>query len=249
MRFLTKVNLSGLATWALLAVGCQQILGIGDRHLGQQDAAVQPDSAAQRDAREAGSIEDALVGDGSPADAPPTSDGGDAASTCPAEMVYVAAAGVCIDRYEASPVGVGEAASVALVMPWTVVSCDEAAAACQLVGKRLCEDSEWTAACQGVTVSTYPYGDTYNPTVCNGSGHTAGVPVPTGSMSQCEGGYAGLHDLSGNVAEWTAKSSGLCHARGGSFYDDATTLRCDAVFSAASSNYALNIGFRCCRAP
>jgi formylglycine-generating enzyme required for sulfatase activity len=164
-------------------------------------------------------------------------------------MVYVAAAGVCLDRYEASPVGVGEAASVADVMPWTSATCDEAAAACQQADKRLCEDSEWTAACQGATLSTYPYGDTYNPTVCNGSGHTAGVPVPTGSMSLCEGGYAGLHDLSGNVAEWTAKSGGSCNARGGSFTSDATALRCDASFSAASTEYAFDVGFRCCRAP
>lgn len=87
-----------------------------------------------------------------------------AAPPCPAEMVHVAAppaplAPYCIDRYEAPNVAGGDA----LVM-YTFV---EAEAWCVARQKRLCFDDEWQHACEGPNKTTYPYGNTHQPGVCN----------------------------------------------------------------------------------
>lgn len=76
---------------------------------------------------------------------------------CPDDMVLVEAS--CIDRFEA-PNRAGEP-------PLVMYSFVEAEAWCELRGKRLCFDDEWTRGCAGAAGSKYPYGDTHQPGICN----------------------------------------------------------------------------------
>jgi hypothetical protein len=255
-------RLAAVAAWSLVAVGCQQILGIRDRHFGQQDAGFQQDAGVQQDApREAGSMDDAPLADAPPADgprpdappedAPPGADGGDAAPTCPAEMVYIAVVGVCIDQYEASAGDGGVAASVIGAYPWNYVSRPEAQTACAAAGKRLCSAAEWTAACRGPTNTYYPYGNAYQSYSCNGSDYFSGAPVATGMMVYCHG-YLPVNDLSGNISEWTSDCSGpsgSCGIRGGSFGSGESGLQCNALEYADPAVRSAEIGFRCCGDP
>lgn len=169
--------------------------------------------------------------------------------SCPSDMVYVSGADVCIDAYESSQGASDQAVSAASATPWVSVTQGEAAAACEAAGKRLCERSEWEAACQGPSGNEFPYGDTYDPEACNGADHQEDALVPTGSMTDCEGGVAGLYDMSGNVSEWTATcTSSNCRNAGGSFTGPESTLSCTSGSTVPSSSTGLVLGFRCCQA-
>jgi formylglycine-generating enzyme required for sulfatase activity len=139
---------------------------------------------------------------------------------------------------------------------------------CALSGARLCGaigggplqlsdvggpvDAWYTACSQGRRL-VFPYGNTYQPTWCNGQDRTGapGAVVPVGSLSTCEGGYPGIFDMSGNVWEWTDacdEDAGQCVFRGGSCFDQGDTrLACSAVPTAARLIVYPNLGFRCCR--
>jgi hypothetical protein len=174
----------------------------------------------------------------------------DVAPLCRADMVLVPGTMVCVDRHEASQGPAGEALSVAGAEPWTSVTWDDAAAACEASGggKRLCDEEEWFQACEGPARLAYPYGESYDEDRCNGLEHGAGVPVQTGSMAGCEGGVPGLFDMSGNVWEWVDRcADGLCRVRGGSFNRREVGLRCSADLGFDPAERYGAIGFRCCR--
>lgn len=81
---------------------------------------------------------------------------------CPGDMVHLEdrdGSGLCMDRFEA-PNEVG-------ALPLVMYSMTEAAAWCGARGKRLCRDDEWTAACEGRSMESYPYGDDHVPGQCN----------------------------------------------------------------------------------
>jgi hypothetical protein len=178
-------------------------------------------------------------------------------SPCPGhdDMVLITSLDVCIDRYEASQ-GPGDVAeSVAGVMPWTEVAWSQATWACTAAGKRLCDTSEWVAACNGPCDWDFSFGnDARGETCpCNGGGYGLHEVVPTGSMTGCEGGYPGIFDLSGNVAEWTTicDADDLCQVRGGAYGEGMYDLVCE-YFSDMYIRWARmtiqspHIGFRCC---
>ena len=148
--------------------------------------------------------------------------------------------------------------------------CD-AQAFCAWSGKRLCgaigggpvafsdiaDDTkdQWQLACTGPQKTTYPYGNAPVSSACNGPS-TAG-PVNAGQFVNCEGGYPGVFDLSGNVAEWedgcTAQSGpdDICPARGGSYASPiADDLKCASQITRVRSDAKNdNVGFRCCADP
>ncbi len=79
--------------------------------------------------------------------------------------------------------------------------------ACEWWGKELCTLEMWETACGGPDESKYPYGDDYDPCKCNFGSMDEDCYFPTeqvevGSYPECEGGYPGLFDMSGNVSEW-----------------------------------------------
>jgi formylglycine-generating enzyme required for sulfatase activity len=203
-------------------------------------------------------------------------------------MVPIAATpAFCIDRYEASLVSAADgtplspfydplptgarAVSLAGAIPQAYVSQIEASDACQVAGKRLCTDAEWLRACGGPDATTFPYGPTRQPGVCNdhrdvhpaveyfGSSdpstftmldHPCLDQLPdtvdrSGASAGCVSAE-GAFDLMGNLREWTADPAGT--ARGGDFVDTAVNGNgCQHVTTAHDTSYAdYSIGFRCC---
>lgn len=145
--------------------------------------------------------------------------------------------------------------------------CD-ARAYCASVGKRLCgaidggptpydappdsSEAQWYAACSHGGERAYPYGDDYDAQACWGAERPAAGAMTVKSASGCVGGYDGLFDMSGGMAEWVdscsaaAGMSDSCRIRGGSSSATSEQLRCDrhdATPRNTTSNY---IGFRCC---
>ncbi len=208
---------------------------------------------------------------------------------CPAGMVSVA--GFCIDRFEASLVeldGGGNelgswspfhnpgsarvrAVSVRGAIPQGYISGDQAADACAEAGKRLCEDDEWLRACQGSQGTTYPYGDTAQPGVCNdarddhpvvefygtnadwiwselGNPCISQIPDSLDTTGENEGCLSedGVFDMMGNLHEWTANPSGVF--RGG-FYVDTVINNPGCLYQTTAHttpHWDYSTGFRCC---
>jgi sulfatase-modifying factor enzyme 1 len=116
----------------------------------------------------------------------------------------------CIDTYE-WPNNKGE-------KPAKMVSWFDMKRNCESVGKRLCEDREWTLACEGPEILAYPYGNKRAASRCNIDkpqmpwfdagkmpmtmelAEKLDQSVPSGSMS-CVSPY-GVEDLTGNEDEW-----------------------------------------------
>jgi formylglycine-generating enzyme required for sulfatase activity len=158
----------------------------------------------------------------------------------------------CVDRYEAHLVvrradgsfvphpaherpekGVRyEARSKAGVMPQAYISREEARAACENSGKRLCSVSEWYSACRGSANTTYPYGQKFESKTCNVNkahllsrlyganprnwayaehfnnpalNQVPGFLAKTGQYSQCTND-SGTYDMVGNLHEWVQDS-------------------------------------------
>lgn len=154
-------------------------------------------------------------------------------------------------------------------VPVVCVDYCDAQAYCEAHGKQLCgriggannpqkdaanaAASEWFAACTGPRGLSYPYGDASDDALCNGS---AFAPSDMGPKSvehtpSCEGGFPGLFNMSGNVAEWERSCSGsgsaeACLVRGGAFSDGPYELACNGSRSMASDAVAADVGIRCC---
>jgi hypothetical protein len=205
------------------------------------------------------------------------------------QIVYVAAQNVTMFVYEATRYDATASdhgfdstrrpCSVPGKQPWTNVTKEEAEAACEKTGAgwRLCTVAEWFDVCNGAGNTSFPYGNTYSGTTCNGFDYTAAqsmpaATIPTGAASMCISDQSAapgdeFYDMSGNVKEWvitgTASTSGTgpYELRGGaydiaSFVDNSVTppatvapgLQCDASTPAPSVAVRLpSVGFRCCR--
>ncbi len=128
----------------------------------------------------------------------------------------------CIDKYE-YPNKVGE-------IPQDWMTWYDVKNSCEAEGKRMCTDSEWTMAAEGPNMHPLPYGDGFHrdSSACNFDRIVTGMKldvfqsktpsdetsqklrsllVPSGSMPGCVSDY-GVHDMSGNVDEWTVNESG-----------------------------------------
>jgi hypothetical protein len=150
------------------------------------------------------------------------------------------------------------------VLPWSNISYPEAVAACQAAGKRLCTEAEWQRACEtsAAEACDYAFGetcDTAKPDLCNTEEHdgnpaVAGdqnVSLPTASLPLCHAswGDAGrLHDLTGNLKEWTqASAPGQNPVRGGAFDTVLDGATCRFRFALFDDRFRYeNTGFRCC---
>lgn len=148
--------------------------------------------------------------------------------------------------------------------PVAFVDWCDADAYCKWANKRLCgaigggpepfvggTESEWFNACSAGGTKDFPYGPTYDGTACNGPNYGASAPIAVGSATGCEGAYAGLFDLSGNVAEWEDSCNGEtggsdeCRVRGG-FYGTYDLLMCGSLSHGQRMASDAVTGFRCC---
>jgi formylglycine-generating enzyme required for sulfatase activity len=157
--------------------------------------------------------------------------------------------------------------------PVAFVNWCDAYAFCQWADKRLCgrigggpvaqtsltdvTQDEWYVACSRAGSVTYPYGQAYDPSACNGPERDAGAGAAAAALPKCVGPLPSLHNLVGNVDEWedscTAATAGpggaddSCSRRSGSFEDPEGASQTCAFARLGSRSMALgDIGFRCC---
>lgn len=170
-------------------------------------------------------------------------------------LVVTAESIFCVDlnetsRPDATIVSTGFDESMATsrrgVLPWSSISMANARTACGNAGKRLCTATEWVESCGGPDQFLYPYNAVnYDPNACNGAGAGSGTAGPTGARVLCVSPND-INDMSGNLEEWVEGDL----TRGGSYEDDAVTLRC--VNDGESPNIETpgnSVGFRCCANP
>ncbi|HEY8039256.1 MAG TPA: SUMF1/EgtB/PvdO family nonheme iron enzyme [Polyangiaceae bacterium] len=169
----------------------------------------------------------------------------------------------CIDRYEWP--------NQAGVKPVVGVDWNTAVEACTTAGKRLCNDSEWTLACEGQERLPYPYGYVRNPEACNidkpyivpddakwANPATRAQEIarldqrdPSGARESCVSPF-GVSDMTGNVDEWVANEKGkerekpyVSGLKGG--YWGPVRDRCRPMTTDHNQWHSgYQIGFRCC---
>jgi formylglycine-generating enzyme len=124
----------------------------------------------------------------------------------------------------------------------------------------LASRSAWFAACSRNSdgAHLYAYGPDYSPGICYDpvarAAYDGGSEMaPAGSHPGCEGGYPGLFDLAGSLAEWedgcqTGGDAGVrCPIRGGAYYHaNEYNFRCEAVDLPAEDYRNSGVGIRCC---
>ena len=112
--------------------------------------------------------------------------------------------------------------------PSVWASYHQAGIACENSGKRLCTETEWLAACDGTPAE-----------FCNDDG--ARVTCGFEDYQSCHSNN--VHDLLGNVEEWTEEQSGC----GGSYIGG---LECTCADRTSFANIGqVKLGFRCCTMP
>jgi len=126
-----------------------------------------------------------------------------------------------------------------------------AKAYCAFVGARLPTEDEWYAEASNGGRRKYPWGSQKANCVRSvmkegGSGCRQNRTWPVCSKP-LGNSVSGLCDLSGNVWEWTTtkQSGGRRVIRGGSWYNDAPSIKASARAYPNSSGAAFDFGFRC----
>ena len=160
------------------------------------------------------------------------------------------------------------------VVPQAYISMEEADLACKRGGKRLCTTAQWVDACMGAKKPKrrFPYGATEQPGSCNahqGGAHPlmalhngrrptdswnmndarinqlGSTLAPTAAFEGCVT-PEGVHDLVGNLLEWTRGSRPLL--MGGHYLDAKVNGDgCSYVTERHNETYHdFTTGFRCC---
>ncbi len=167
----------------------------------------------------------------------------------------------CMDRFE-YPNVMGQ-------NPIIVVTYTEATALCKASSKRLCNETEWTFACEGEEAMPYPTGYVRDAEACvvdqpwrpfaEGAlsprdGDQARAELdrlwqgrPSGSHPKCKSPF-GVYDLTGNVDEWTktVRTEGYASVLKGGYWGPVRA-RCRPATRAHDESFvAYQQGFRCC---
>jgi hypothetical protein len=134
--------------------------------------------------------------------------------------------------------------------PMINVTWTQADAYCRWAGMRLPLAEEWQiAGGSAMTVEAayaYPWGNSFDPRRANWIGSPPGDTLPVGSLSPSGDSPAGLAEMAGNVAEWTAtpQTNGYL-VMGGSFINDQAAIQIHAAQVVPGQDAAPWIGFRC----
>lgn len=140
--------------------------------------------------------------------------------------------------------------------PMINISWSQAAAYCAWMGKRLPLAEEWEiAAGSALTVQQrylFPWGDSFEPQRVNSASTTGGDTQPVASYSPGGDSPAGVADMAGNVAEWTATPADPTAetpthyvVKGGSFLSEPEELRVSASQIVGADEHTPTLGFRC----
>lgn len=168
-----------------------------------------------------------------------------------------------------------KAVSAVRVVPQGYLNAEQASAACDAAGKRLCTEAEWLTACRGEAQQDFPYGAEYEQGTCNvyrenhpsamlhgnaarfhddprnnfiaSEGRT--LLEKTGSSPRCASkwGDDAIMDMVGNLDEWVDDPNGIFL---GGFYSRGTKGGCNSRIDAHPRGYSdYSIGARCCADP
>ncbi|MCB9585433.1 MAG: SUMF1/EgtB/PvdO family nonheme iron enzyme [Polyangiaceae bacterium] len=272
------------------SAGQQELLPDGTQRTSPPKQAADPEATTDREADETAEANAETRLASAEADEPVTADV-KSGKRCPPGMALIQGR-FCIDRWEASlETASGEAHSPYQSVgaeklkattgkgnvPQGYISMNEAGAACQRSGKRLCSTAEWLDACAGSSkrpLRSYPYGNEEQADACNADqpgsptmvlhhgrhktdsywmndpriNQLGGTVAPTGSFDQCVS-PEGVYDLVGNLLEWTQGDRPLL--MGGYYLDSHENGDgCRYVTMRHGADYHdYSTGFRCCAAP
>lgn len=159
-------------------------------------------------------------------------------------------------------------------IPRNLTSWQEAKDTCEVIGKRLCTEDEFTFACEGEAMRPHVHGFTRDGSICNYdreyrlrtfnfAKHDACMSdeacraalaaidqrLPAGAMPRCVSDH-GVHDLNGNVNEWVELPgkgfSKRAGLKGGWWGPVRDRCRPITTFH-GESDFGYEVGFRCCK--
>jgi hypothetical protein len=134
--------------------------------------------------------------------------------------------------------------------PVVNITWDEAAAFCAHAGGRLPTEAEWEFAARAGSSTNYPWGQTFDPDQANGLGEQGRDRWRgTAPVASFPPNRFGLHDMVGNVWEWTSDAHPSGRAlRGGAWINRPPSLRVNRrVGLSAIGRQNLYVGIRCVR--